>query len=82
MLLKQQYRERGFKKYHELVSIPLVAKQNNELLMKNHQARPTCFTALPEANATSNMKGRGCGNYRGNERGRGRGHGRNIVLAL
>ncbi|GJU64767.1 hypothetical protein Tco_1246602 [Tanacetum coccineum] len=77
MLLRQQYRERGFKKYHELISVLLVAEQNNELLMKNHQARPTGSTALPEANATSNVRGRGRGNNRGNERGRGRG--RNIV---
>ncbi|GKC41294.1 hypothetical protein Tco_1059016 [Tanacetum coccineum] len=79
MLLQQQYRERGFKKYHELISVLLVAEQNNELLMKNHQARPTGSTALPEANATSNVRGRGRGNNRENERGRGRGRSRNIV---
>ena len=83
MLLQQQYRERGFKKYHELISVLLVAEQNNELLMKNHQARPTGSTALPEVHATSNVRGRGRehGNNRGNERGRGRGRGRgrNIV---
>ncbi|GJZ72873.1 hypothetical protein Tco_0637019 [Tanacetum coccineum] len=61
MLLQQQYRERGFKKYHELISVLLVAEQNNELLMKNHQVRPTGSTALPEANATSNVRGRGRG---------------------
>ncbi|GJX59630.1 hypothetical protein Tco_0291020 [Tanacetum coccineum] len=79
MLLQQQYRERGFKKYHELISVLLVAEQNNELLMKNHQALPTGSTALPEANATSNVRGRGRGNNRENKRGRGRGRGRNIV---
>nr|GFA38420.1 uncharacterized protein [Tanacetum cinerariifolium] len=35
MLLQQQYRERGFKKYHELISVLLVAEQNNDILMKN-----------------------------------------------
>ncbi|GJW40282.1 hypothetical protein Tco_0066127 [Tanacetum coccineum] len=86
MLLQQQYRERGFKKYHELISVLLVAEQNNELLMKNHQARPTGSTALPEANATSNVRGRGSSginqremNTRARGRGRGRGRGRNIV---
>jgi hypothetical protein len=38
MLLQQQYRERGFKKYSELISCLLVAEQNNEFLMKNHKS--------------------------------------------
>jgi hypothetical protein len=33
MLLQQQYRERGFKKYSKLISCILVAEQNNELLI-------------------------------------------------
>ena len=37
MLLQQQYRGKGFKKYSELISCLLVAEQNNELLMKNHE---------------------------------------------
>ncbi|CAH9148569.1 unnamed protein product [Cuscuta epithymum] len=41
MLLQQQYREKGFKKYFDLISILLVAEQNNDLLMKNHNLRPT-----------------------------------------
>jgi hypothetical protein len=38
LLLQQQYRERGFKKYSELISCLLVAEQNKELLIKiiNH----------------------------------------------
>ena len=39
MLLPPQYHEKGFKKYSELISCLLVAKQNNELLMKNHETR-------------------------------------------
>ncbi|XP_057803128.1 uncharacterized protein LOC131018422 [Salvia miltiorrhiza] len=83
VLLQQQYRERGFKKYSDLISCLLVAEQNNELLMKNHELKPTGSTALPEANATikqeydrgrRNQRGRGRG--RGRDRGRGRGHGR------
>ncbi|XP_073121511.1 uncharacterized protein [Henckelia pumila] len=49
----QQYREHGFKKYSELISCLLVAEQNNELLMKNHQLRPTGSTPFPKANGTS-----------------------------
>jgi len=52
MLLQQQYRKRGFKKYSELISCLLMAKQNNELLMKNHESRPTSSTTFPEVNFT------------------------------
>jgi hypothetical protein len=52
LLLQQQYRKRSFKKYSELISCLLVAEQNNEVLMKNHQSRPTGFSPFPEANAT------------------------------
>ena len=41
VLLQQQYRERRFTEYSQLISCLLVAKQNNELLMKNYQSRPT-----------------------------------------
>jgi hypothetical protein len=34
LLLQQQYRERGFKKYSELISCLIVAEQNNEFLIK------------------------------------------------
>ncbi|XP_026451567.1 uncharacterized protein LOC113351873 [Papaver somniferum] len=40
ILLRQQYRERKFKKYSELISCLIVAEQNNELLLKNHQSHP------------------------------------------
>ena len=53
VLLQQQYRERRFTKYSELISCILVVKQNNELLLKNHQSRPIKSMSLPEANATS-----------------------------
>ncbi|KAG2672077.1 hypothetical protein I3760_13G022300 [Carya illinoinensis] len=36
VLLQQQYRERKFKKYSELISCLLLAEQNNEFLLKNH----------------------------------------------
>ncbi|XP_034225453.1 uncharacterized protein LOC117635212 [Prunus dulcis] len=49
----QQYRHSGFKKYLELVSCLLLAEQNNELLLKNHQSHPTGSAPLPEINAAS-----------------------------
>ena len=84
MLLQQQYRERRFTKYYELIACLLVAKKNNEFLLPNHQSRPIGFKAFPEANATfasphSNRQGhkngpsRGKGRERGGGRGRGRG---------
>ena len=65
VLLQQQYREYRFTKYYQLIACLLVAQQNNEMLLKNHQSRPTGFIPLPEANATIHV----------NKRGRGRGHG-------
>ncbi|XP_074287963.1 uncharacterized protein LOC141613125 [Silene latifolia] len=50
--LKTQYRQRGFKKYSELVSCLLVAEQNSEILLKNYQSRPTGTDPLPAVNAT------------------------------
>jgi len=41
VLLQHQYREKEFKKYSELISCLLVAEQDNELLMKNHETRPS-----------------------------------------
>ena len=85
MLLQQQYRERGFTKYSELISVLLLAEQNNELLLKNHQARPTGSTPFPKANVVTSNEygknkkfgcGRGHGRGRGFGRGRARGHGR------
>ena len=78
MLLQQQYRERHFTKYSELISCLLIAEQKNELLLKNHQSRPTCSISLPEANATIQTTRRGCGYFYGRGRGRGRSRGRHI----
>ncbi|XP_056685697.1 uncharacterized protein [Spinacia oleracea] len=70
IVLQTQYREKGFKKYSELISCLLVAEQNNELLMKNHESRPTGSTPFPEANVTSHN---GKEKYHANNSGRGRG---------
>ncbi|XP_034218929.1 uncharacterized protein LOC117630295 [Prunus dulcis] len=49
----QDFKHSGFKKYSELVSCLLLAEQNNELLLKNHQSRPTGSAPLPKINAAS-----------------------------
>ena len=59
VLLQQQYRERRFEKYYELISCLLVAEQNNELLLQNHQSRLTGSASIPEVNVASSS-GRGC----------------------
>ncbi|GKB21281.1 hypothetical protein Tco_0855204 [Tanacetum coccineum] len=41
MTLQLQYRLQKFTRYSELNAYLLVAEQNNELLMKNHESRPT-----------------------------------------
>ncbi|XP_057452748.1 uncharacterized protein LOC130744594 [Lotus japonicus] len=64
VVLQQQYRERGFTKYSELISCLLVAEQNNELLMKNHESRPTGSAPFPEANIRGRGRGRGNGHRR------------------
>ncbi|XP_051133076.1 uncharacterized protein LOC127252798 [Andrographis paniculata] len=51
MVLQQQYREKSFQKYSELITCLLLAEQNNELLLKNHESRPTGANLFPEANA-------------------------------
>ena len=53
VLLQQQYREKGFKKYSELISCLLVAERNNELLLKNHETRPAGAAPFPEVNVAN-----------------------------
>ncbi|XP_059292765.1 uncharacterized protein LOC132046217 [Lycium ferocissimum] len=79
MLLQQQYREMRSKKYSELISHLLVAEQHNELLMKNHESRPTGTIPFPEVNEANfhhSRHGRG----RGPSRGHGHGRGRKFIL--
>jgi len=82
VLLQQQYHEKGFKKYSELISCFLVAEQNNELLMKNHETRPSGSNPPSEVNAarydnqnSGSGRGRECGHGHGRGRGLGRGYG-------
>ncbi|XP_073129133.1 uncharacterized protein [Henckelia pumila] len=77
VLLQQQYRERGFKKYSELISCLLVAEQNNELLMKNHQLHPTGSAPFPEANKVAFPEAN-ANSTQNHERGHARGRGRNF----
>ncbi|XP_019234097.1 PREDICTED: uncharacterized protein LOC109214616 [Nicotiana attenuata] len=82
MLLKQQYREMGFKKYSELISHLLIAEQHNGLLMKNHESRSTGSCPFPEVNETNfhqAIRGRGRVPSRTHGHGRGRNpnHGNN-----
>ncbi|XP_035845210.1 uncharacterized protein LOC118491496 [Helianthus annuus] len=70
--LQQQYRLQKFQRYSDLNSFLLVAEKNKELLMKNHQARPTGSLAIPEANVVINDDIKDSGRKWG--RGRGRGH--------
>ena len=56
-----------------------MAEQNNELLLQNHQSRPTGSASIPEVNVASSSRGssRGCGRDHGSGRWRGRGRGQN-----
>ena len=75
VVLQAQYREKGFKKYSDLISCLLVTEQNNEILLKNHESRPTGSTPFPEANAAAHKDhARSSGRGRGFYRGRGRGY--------
>ncbi|XP_021767028.1 uncharacterized protein LOC110731484 [Chenopodium quinoa] len=68
ILLQEQYHERGFKRFNELTNVLLVAKQNSDLLLKNHNLRPTGSLATHhEANATSSYppeKGQSSGSHK------------------
>ncbi|XP_076892824.1 uncharacterized protein LOC143544657 [Bidens hawaiensis] len=70
--LQQQYRLQNFKSYSDLNSFLLVAEKNNDLLMKNHQSRPTGSLAIPEANVATYNDTKDSGKKW--VRGRGRGH--------
>ncbi|XP_070681795.1 uncharacterized protein [Malus domestica] len=85
MVLQQQYKVRAFTEYNQLISVLLVAEQNNELLMKNHNSRPTGSTPFLEVNAASlerntissrgNNYKRGRGHKQGRWKGKGKNHG-------
>ncbi|XP_031112041.1 uncharacterized protein LOC116016012 [Ipomoea triloba] len=69
----QQYRAKNYSKHSELISALLVAEKHNQLLMRNHKARPAGAAPIPEihnvAQSSNNWRRRGRG--RGRDRGRG-----------
>nr|XP_016489657.1 PREDICTED: uncharacterized protein LOC107809520 [Nicotiana tabacum] len=91
IVLQQQYRKKGFKKYSELISCLLVAEQHNTFLLKTYEACPTGPAPLPKANMAArrdksekrqndnhghmNVRGHGNGKRRYNSHHRG-GHGK------
>ncbi|XP_058745809.1 uncharacterized protein LOC131618654 [Vicia villosa] len=54
---------REYTEYSHLVAALLVAEQNDELLIKNHQARPTGTMSYPETNAMIFNRRRGGFNH-------------------
>ena len=52
-ILQQQYRQQKYTKYSELIYTLLQAEKHDELLMKNHNARPTGAMPIPEAHANA-----------------------------
>ena len=85
VLLQQQYKAQGFTEYNQLISVLLVAEQNNEVLLKNYHSRPTGSAPFPEVNGASldvnatssggNNHKRGRGHMRGRWNGKGKNHG-------
>ncbi|KAK4716531.1 hypothetical protein R3W88_014869 [Solanum pinnatisectum] len=76
MILQQQYREKGFHKYFELISCLLIAEQHNDLLMRNHEVHLPESAPLTEAHsveAHDQSKIRQNNQSHNNVRGRGRG---------
>ena len=57
-ILQQQYRNRAYVKYSDLIYNLLQAEKHDELLTRNHQMRPVGATPLPEVhfNAKKNKK--------------------------
>ncbi|KAK9924068.1 hypothetical protein M0R45_032456 [Rubus argutus] len=76
MVLQQQYRERKFTKFAELITTLLLAEKNNSLLLKNDQSRPVGTRAipLPEANVIVHRDTNR--EWRNRGHGRGAGHSR------
>jgi len=80
-VLAATYRLLGYKNYCDLLKQLLLQEKNNEILVKNHNSRPTGSKAFHESNAVStsyfeNGRGRGKGQSRGRGRGYGNGRGR------
>ncbi|XP_048609185.1 uncharacterized protein LOC125584547 [Brassica napus] len=75
--LPEIYRKCGYTRFSELMVALMLAEKNNELLIKNHNSRPTGAKAFPEVNATAienserrNHANRGHGRRFNNKRGK------------
>lgn len=78
-VLQEMYRNCGYKRFSELIVTLILAEKNNELLLKNHNSRPTGAKAFPEVNATDvKNPERGSQTYRGRGRRFNRGRGRSF----
>ena len=75
VILQQQYRMKGFTTYTDLISCLLLAEANNELLMKNSEARPVGTAPLPEANEVEKKEPNECNYVQNNKRSHGNGRG-------
>ncbi|XP_019185905.1 PREDICTED: uncharacterized protein LOC109180673 [Ipomoea nil] len=47
LVLQHQYRAKNYEKYSDIISAFLVAEKHNQLLMKNHNARPVGSAPAP-----------------------------------
>ncbi|XP_013633054.1 PREDICTED: uncharacterized protein LOC106338678 [Brassica oleracea var. oleracea] len=75
IILQQQYRMKGFATYTDLISCLLLAEANNELLMKNSEARPVGTATLPEANEVEKKDPNECNYIQNDKRSHGKGQG-------
>ena len=55
-ILQQQYRERRFQVYSELIQTLLEAKKHSKLMVWNNQQRPIGSASLPEVHAYTQNK--------------------------
>ena len=70
-VLQEQYKNREYTRFSELAVALMIPEKNNELLIKNHNTRPTGTKAFPKVNATDvKIPERGNYSYRGHGRGR------------
>ncbi|XP_024005007.1 uncharacterized protein LOC112082140 [Eutrema salsugineum] len=51
-VLQEMYRNCGYTRFSELIVTLILAEKNNELLIRNHNSRPTETKTFPEAKAT------------------------------
>ena len=69
LVLEQQHKAKNYATNYELISALLVVEKHNQLLMKNHNARPVGSQPMPEAHAIIHRNDSRCGRGRGGGRG-------------